>query len=37
VIDRFADGRSGRVLAQMPVGGVAGAPRLKVRLVVGRG
>jgi penicillin-binding protein 1A len=37
VIDRFADGRPGRVLAQMPVGGVAGAPRLKVRLVVGRG
>jgi beta-lactam-binding protein with PASTA domain len=37
VLDRFADGRSGRVLAQMPVGGVAGAPRLKVRLIVGRG
>jgi penicillin-binding protein 1A len=37
VIDRFADGRSGRVLAQAPVGGVAAAPRLQVRLVVGRG
>jgi penicillin-binding protein 1A len=36
-IDRFADGRAGRVLAQMPVAGVAAAPRMKVRLVVGHG
>jgi len=27
VIERFADGRAGRVLAQRPVAGVAGAPR----------
>ena len=37
MIERFADGRSGRVLAQMPVGGVAAAPRMKIRLVVGHG
>jgi len=37
VIDRFADGRAGRVLAQMPVAGVAGARRMKIRLVVGHG
>jgi membrane peptidoglycan carboxypeptidase len=37
VIDRFADGRAGRVLAQAPVAGVAGAPRMKIRLVVGHG
>jgi beta-lactam-binding protein with PASTA domain len=37
VIERFADGRAGRVLAQMPVRGVAGAPGMKVRLVVGHG
>ncbi len=37
MIERFADGRSGRVIAQMPVAGVAGAPRMKVRLVVGHG
>jgi len=36
-IDRFADGRAGRVLAQMPVPGVAAAPRMKIRLVVGHG
>jgi beta-lactam-binding protein with PASTA domain len=36
-IDRFADGRAGRVLAQMPVAGVAAAPRMKVRLIVGHG
>jgi len=36
-IERFADGRAGRVLAQMPVAGVAAAPRMKVRLIVGRG
>jgi penicillin-binding protein 1A len=35
-IARFADGRAGRVLAQRPVAGVAAAPRMKVRLVVGR-
>ena len=37
MIDRFADGRAGRVLAQMPVAGVAGARRMKIRLVVGHG
>jgi penicillin-binding protein 1A len=37
VIARFADGRAGRVLAQMPVAGVAAAPRMKITLVVGRG
>jgi beta-lactam-binding protein with PASTA domain len=36
-IDRVADGRSGEVLAQAPVGGVAAAPGMKVRLVVGHG
>jgi penicillin-binding protein 1A len=36
-IERFADGRAGRVLAQMPIAGVAAAPRMKIRLVVGRG
>jgi penicillin-binding protein 1A len=36
-IDRFADGRAGRVLAQMPVPGVAAEPRMKIRLVVGHG
>ena len=36
-IDRFADGRSGRVIAQMPVAGVAASPRMAIRLVVGRG
>jgi penicillin-binding protein 1A len=36
-IDRFAEGRAGRVLAQAPVGGVAAAPRMQIRLVVGRG
>ena len=37
VIERFADGRAGRVLAQRPAAGVAGAPRMKIRLVVGHG
>jgi membrane peptidoglycan carboxypeptidase len=37
VIDRFDEGDSGRVLAQMPPPGVAGAERLPLRLVVGRG
>jgi membrane peptidoglycan carboxypeptidase len=37
VVEHFASGRPGRVLAQMPVGGVAAAPRMKVRLVVGHG
>jgi penicillin-binding protein 1A len=37
VIERFADGRAGRVVAQMPVAGVAAAPRMKIRLVVGHG
>ena len=36
-IERFAKGRAGRVLAQTPAAGVAAAPHLKVRLVVGRG
>jgi membrane peptidoglycan carboxypeptidase len=37
VIERFADGHPGRVVAQAPPPKVAGAPRLRVRLVVGRG
>jgi penicillin-binding protein 1A len=36
-IARFADGRAGRVVAQMPVAGVAAAPRMQVRLIVGHG
>jgi penicillin-binding protein 1A len=36
-IERFSEGRSGTVLAQVPVAGVAAAPRMKVRLVVGHG
>jgi membrane peptidoglycan carboxypeptidase len=36
-VERFADGRAGRVLAQTPPAGVAAAPRLRVRLVVGHG
>jgi len=36
-VERFADGRAGRVLAQMPPAGVAAAPRLRVRLVIGHG
>jgi beta-lactam-binding protein with PASTA domain len=36
-IARFADGRAGRVVAQMPVPGVAAAPNMKVRLIVGHG
>jgi penicillin-binding protein 1A len=36
-IARFADGRAGRVLAQMPVPGVAAEPRMTIRLVVGHG
>jgi beta-lactam-binding protein with PASTA domain len=37
VIDRFDVGDPGRVLAQSPPPGVAGAERLPLRLVVGRG
>jgi hypothetical protein len=37
VIERFADGRAGRVQAQRPVAGVAAGPRMKVRLIVGHG
>ena len=37
MIDRFAEGHAGRVLAQMPVAGVAASPRMKIRLVVGHG
>jgi penicillin-binding protein 1A len=36
-IARFAEGRAGRVLAQMPVPGVAAAPGMAIRLVVGHG
>jgi penicillin-binding protein 1A len=36
-VDRFADGRAGRVIAQMPVPGVAASPGMQIRLVVGRG
>jgi len=36
-IARFADGQSGRVLAQMPVPGVAAAPGMQIKLVVGHG
>jgi penicillin-binding protein 1A len=36
-IARFAGGRAGRVVAQMPPAGVAGAPGMRVRLVVGHG
>ena len=36
-IARFADGRAGRVLAQIPAAGVAAAPRMQVKLVVGHG
>jgi penicillin-binding protein 1A len=36
-IDRFADGRAGRVVAQMPIAGVAASPGMQVRLVIGRG
>jgi hypothetical protein len=36
-IERFVQGRTGQIVAQMPPGGVAGAPKLRVRLVVGRG
>jgi beta-lactam-binding protein with PASTA domain len=36
-IARFADGRAGRVLAQMPSPGVAAAPRMQIKLVVGHG
>ena len=36
-VARFADGRSGEVLAQMPVAGVAAAPHMQVKLVVGHG
>jgi beta-lactam-binding protein with PASTA domain len=37
LIDRFDQGVPGRVLAQTPPPGVAGADRLPLRLVVGRG
>jgi penicillin-binding protein 1A len=36
-IARFADGRGGRVLAQTPAPGVAAAPRMQIKLVVGHG
>ncbi|TML03473.1 MAG: PBP1A family penicillin-binding protein [Actinobacteria bacterium] len=36
-IARFADGGAGQVLAQIPVAGVAAAPRMTVSLIVGHG
>jgi penicillin-binding protein 1A len=36
-VSRFADGRAGRVLAQVPLAGLAAAPRMQVKLVVGHG
>jgi penicillin-binding protein 1A len=36
-VERFAEGRAGHVLAQRPPAGVAAAPRLRVKLVVGHG
>jgi penicillin-binding protein 1A len=36
-VERFAHGSAGKVLAQKPVAGVAAAPRMKIRLVVGDG
>jgi penicillin-binding protein 1A len=36
-IARFSDGRAGRVVAQIPVPGVAAAPHMQVKLVVGHG
>jgi penicillin-binding protein 1A len=36
-IARFTDGRAGRVFAQIPVPGVAAAPHMQVRLIVGHG
>ena len=36
-IERFAEGPAGEVVAQAPPAGVAGAPKLRVSLVVGRG
>jgi penicillin-binding protein 1A len=36
-IARFSDGRAGRVVAQMPAPGVAAAPHMQVKLVVGHG
>ncbi len=35
-IGRYGNGRAGRVLAQTPLPGVAAAPHMKVKLVVGR-
>jgi beta-lactam-binding protein with PASTA domain len=36
-VARFAEGRAGRVLAQIPLAGLAAAPRMQVKLVVGHG
>ena len=36
-VARFADGHAARVLAQVPVAGVAAAPGMQVKLVVGHG
>ena len=35
VVVRFADGPTGKVVSQYPTAGVAGAPHMKVNLVVG--
>jgi len=37
VQERRTDGHAGRVLAQVPAAGVAGADHLQIRLVVGHG
>ncbi|MDQ3822618.1 MAG: PBP1A family penicillin-binding protein [Actinomycetota bacterium] len=37
VVLRFGDGRPGRIVSQAPPPGVAAQPRMRVRLVVGRG
>jgi penicillin-binding protein 1A len=36
-VERFAPGSPGKVLAQKPAAGVAAAPRMKIRLIVGHG
>jgi len=36
-VARFADGHAARVLAQVPAAGVAAAPRMQVKLIVGHG
>jgi hypothetical protein len=36
VVERAVKGKPGRVVSQRPVGGVAGAPGMRVRIVVVR-